>query len=53
MACTMNCIINFCVKFVFKVDLDKIHFYAHVKHVVGELEYGSDDFFESFSTKFA
>jgi hypothetical protein len=26
---------------------------AHVKHVVGELEYGVNDFFESFSIGFA
>lgn len=28
-------------------------FDAHVKHVVGELEYGADDFFESLSTRFS
>ena len=26
---------------------------AHVKHVVGELKNGSNDFFKSFSTRFA
>jgi hypothetical protein len=26
---------------------------AHVKHVVGELEHGADDLFESLSTEFS
>jgi len=29
------------------------YYYAHVKHVVGESEHGSDDFCERFSTWFA